>query len=641
MKKILLPILIACCSILQAQTPCVNGMAGDYPCNGYDLQSSILGSTFNADSGNDSWGWTDPQDGSEYALMGVNNGTVFIDISDPINPVYLGKLPTHTTSTSWRDVKVYNNYAFVVSEAGGHGMQVFDLTRLREVASPPETFTEDAHYDGFGSAHNIVINEVTGYAYGVGTSSYSGGAHFVNIQDPLNPVGEGGYSGSGYSHDAQVITYNGPDTDYTGREIYVGSNENQVAIVDVTDKANPILISSATYTNDAYTHQGWFTEDLNYFIVGDELDEQNFGFNTRAIVFDFTDLDNPQFDFDYFGTTTAIDHNGYTKDNKYYLANYTAGMRVLDISDLQNQNISEYGYFDTYPSNNSASFSGAWNVYPYFESGNIVISNYSDGDFFLVKASGVTNEDNEDPVAVCQDITVLLDQSGQATISANYLDGGSTDNEGVISFEIDIDTFSCDDIGENTVTLTIADAAGNTATCTAVVSVIDTINPVIVCPEDQNVDWDPNGTYTLPDYVLTNEVSATDNCSENLIITQNPSAGTVLGVGITIVSFETTDDSGNTITCSFELDVIIDLGFNDNALNQGLAIYPNPSASFITINSKNQLIENIKISDISGKQIIDLKKVNAETKNIDISNLSKGIYFISVNNQVTKKLIKI
>ena len=642
MKKILLSILIACCSILQAQTPCVNGMAGDYPCNGYDLQSSILGSTFNADSGNDSWGWTDPQDGSEYALMGVNNGTVFIDISDPINPVYLGKLPTYTTSSSWRDVKVYNNYAFVVSEAGGHGMQVFDLTRLREVANPPETFTEDAHYDGFGSAHNIVINEVTGYAYGVGTSSYSGGAHFVNIQDPLNPVGEGGYSGSGYSHDAQVITYNGPDTDYTGREIYVGSNENQVAIVDVTDKANPILISSATYTNDAYTHQGWFTEDLNYFIVGDELDEQNFGFNTRAIVFDFTDLDNPQFDFDYFGTTTAIDHNGYTKDNKYYLANYTAGMRVLDISDLQNQNISEYGYFDTYPSNNLASFSGAWNVYPYFESGNIVISNYSDGDFFLVKASGVTNEDNEDPVAVCQNIIVLLDENGQAIISANYLDGGSTDNEGIVSFEVNIDTFSCDDIGENTVTLTIADASGNTATCEAIVSVIDTINPIFVCAEDQNaLITNSDGTYTLPDYVLSNEVSATDNCSDNLMITQNPSAGTIISNGITIVSFETADDYGNIITCSFELNVIIELGFNDNYLSEGLAIFPNPSASFITINSKNQLIENVNINDISGKQIIDLKNLNTETKNIDISNLSKGIYFISINNQVIKKLIKI
>jgi len=641
MKNTLLLFFLFASFIAISQTPCVNGLAGEYPCNGYDLQSFIPFSTFNASSGNDSWGWTDPQYGSEYALMGVNNGTVFIDITDPVNPVYLGKLPTHTSSTTWRDVKIYNNYAFVVSEASEHGMQIFDLTRLRDVANPPETFTEDAHYGGFGGAHNIVINEESGYAYAVGTSSYSGGAHFVNIQNPLNPTGEGGYGGSGYSHDAQVITYNGPDADYIGREIYVGSNENQVAIVDVTDKENPVFISSATYTNDSYTHQGWFTEDLNYFIVGDEVDELNFGFNTKTIIFDFTDLDNPTHVFDYFGETTAIDHNGYTKDNKYYLANYTAGMRVLDISEIENQTISEYGYFDTYPTNNSADFSGAWNVYPYFESGNIVISNYSGGGFFLVKASGDNNEDTEAPVAVCQDITVLLDQNGQATISANYLDGGSTDNEGIVSFEIDIDTFLCDNIGEVSVTLTVADAAGNTDTCIAVVSVIDTINPVIVCPADQIVNTDTDGNYLLPDYVLTNEVSATDNCSENLIITQSPSAGTILGVGINIISFETTDDFGNTSTCSFELDVIVNLEFNDHTLSQGLAIYPNPSASLITINSKNQLIENIKISDISGKQIIDLKKVNAKTKNIDISNLSKGIYFISVNNQVIKKIIKI
>ncbi len=623
------------------QTPCVNGTAGDYSCNGYDLQSFIPFSTFNAESGNDSWGWTDPQDGTEYALMGLNNGTVFIDISDPVNPVYLGKLPTHTTSTTWRDVKVYNNHAFIVSEAGGHGMQVFDLTRLRNVSNAPETFTEDAHYNGFGSSHNIVINEETGFAYSVGDNTYSGGAHFVDISNPLSPLAAGGYSGSGYTHDAQVMIYNGPDSDYTGREIYVGSNEDKVVIVDVTDKNNPQLIADISYTNDSYTHQGWFTEDLNYFILGDETDEINFGFNTKTIVFDFTDLDNPQFDFDYFGTTTAIDHNGYTKGNKYYLANYTAGMKVLDISDLQNQTISELGYFDTYPANDSAGFSGAWNVYPYFESGNIVISNYTGGGFFLVKASGPTNEDNEDPIALCQNITILLDENGQATINANFLDGGSTDNEGIVSFEVDIDTFSCDDIGENTVTLTISDASGNTATCEAIVSVADNINPVIVCPENQVVDSDLSETFTLPDYVITNEASATDNCSNNLMITQNPSAGTILGIGTTIVSFETADDYGNITTCSFELNIILDLGFNDNTLNQGLAIYPNPSASFITINSKNQPIENVKISDISGKQIIDLKNLNTETKNIDISYLSKGIYFITINNQVVKKLIKI
>ena len=92
-----------------AQTPCENGMAGDYPCNGYDLQSFISLAELDTDRGNDSWGWTDPDNGDEYAIMGVKNGTVFIDISDPINPVYLGKLPTHTANSIWRDIKVYQN----------------------------------------------------------------------------------------------------------------------------------------------------------------------------------------------------------------------------------------------------------------------------------------------------------------------------------------------------------------------------------------------------------------------------------------------------------------------------------------------------------------------------------------------------
>ena len=399
MKRTLLSILIASCSIIQAQIPCINGMAGDYPCNGYDLQVFIPCTDFEADNANDSWGWTDPDDGTEYALVGLDNGTAFLDISDPINPIYLGKLPTHTSSSLWRDVKVYNNYAFVVSEANGHGIQIFDLTRLRDVANPPETFTEDAHYGGFGNAHNIVINEETGYAYGVG-ADYSGGAHFVNIQDPLNPIGEGGYSGSGYTHDAQVVVYDGPDSDYAGKEIYIGSNEDKVVIVDVTNKTNPVLISVVTYTNDAYTHQGWFTEDLNYFILGDEIDELNFGFNTRNIVFDFTDLDNPQLSFEYSGPTSATDHNGYVDGDKFYLANYKAGMRVIDISDIANGNMTETGYFDVFINGNSAGYDGAWNVYPYFESGNILISSlkYSSPDyvpgFYLVKSSTLSVDDN-------------------------------------------------------------------------------------------------------------------------------------------------------------------------------------------------------------------------------------------------------
>ena len=375
-----------------AQTPCENGMAGAYPCNGYDLQSFISLAELDTDRGNDSWGWTDPDNGDEYAIMGVKNGTVFIDISDPINPIYLGKLPTHTNNSTWRDIKVYQNYAFIVSEASNHGMQVFDLTRLRNVSNAPETFTEDAHYDGFGSSHNLVINEETGYAYSVGDNTYSGGAHFIDISDPLNPIAAGGYSDDGYTHDAQVVIYNGPDIDYTGREIYIGSNEDKVVIVDLTDKNNPQHISSVTYSNFSYTHQGWITEDFKYYILGDESDEINFGFNTKTIIIDLIDLDNPIHSFDYSGPTLATDHNGYIKGNLFYLANNAAGLRVIDISDISNGEMTEIGSFDSHPLNDFAGYEGIWSNYPYFESGNIVISDRE--GFLVVKSSTLAIEDN-------------------------------------------------------------------------------------------------------------------------------------------------------------------------------------------------------------------------------------------------------
>ena len=371
--------------------PCKNGMAGIYPCNGYDLMGHVSADELGGPgaTGNDSWGWTDPSTGIEYALIGTSTGTAFVDISDSEGLIVLGTLPTATINSSWRDVKVYQNYALIVADnAGEHGMQIFDLTRLRTVSNAPEIFTADAHYTGFGSAHNVVINENSGYAYVVGTNTFDGGPHFVNIQNPLNPIAAGGFAAGDYSHDAQVVTYNGPDTDYTGREISVGSNENGIVIADVTDKSNPIEIITVTYPDIGYTHQGWFTEDFNYFIVGDELDELNFGFNSRTLVFNFTDLDNPTLHTTYLGSTKAIDHNGYVKGDIFYLANYTAGVRFIDISDITNSNLTEVGFFDTYPSNNNTSFKGVWNVYPYFESGNIIISDI-DAGLFIVRKSGL------------------------------------------------------------------------------------------------------------------------------------------------------------------------------------------------------------------------------------------------------------
>ncbi|WP_353777131.1 choice-of-anchor B family protein [Winogradskyella sp. 3972H.M.0a.05] len=367
--------------------PCTNGLAaGIYPCNGFDFMSHVSLSDLGAVEANDSWGWVDPSNSKEYALVGLNSGTAFVDISDPINPIMLGTLPTQTQNSPWRDVKVYNNHAFIVSEAPNHGMQVFDLTRLRDVTNPPVTFSVDGHYSGFGNAHNIVINESSGFAYAVGTTTFNGGPHFVNIQNPTFPEAAGGYSEGAYTHDAQVINYTGPDADYIGKEILIGSNEDEVVIVDVSDKDNPTSISTISYSNIGYTHQGWFTEDMRYFILGDETDEQTFGFNTRTLVFDFTDLDNPQFHFQYLGPTAAIDHNGYVLGNTYYMASYTAGMRALSLNAVGTQTMTESGFFDTYPQDNDTAFSGAWNVYPYFPSGNIIVSDIN-GGLFVIRSS--------------------------------------------------------------------------------------------------------------------------------------------------------------------------------------------------------------------------------------------------------------
>lgn len=369
---------------------CEGGMAGMYPCNGYDLVSHVDITTLGGPGaeGNDCWGWTDPATSREYALVCTTTGTAFVDITEGINPVVLGQLPTNTVNSIWRDAKTYGNYAFIVSEASGHGMQVFDLTRLRGVdtSNGPVTFTADALYTGFGNAHNIVINEANAYAYAVGTNTFSGGPHFVDISDPLNPVAAGGYPDDAYSHDAQVVTYNGPDTDYIGREILIGSNENEVVIADITDKSNPVPISTINYTNIGYTHQGWFTEDMRYFLLGDEVDEINFGLNTRTVVFDFLDLDNPVVHMDYLGPTNAIDHNGYVKGNEFFLANYTAGIRIIDISNIGNNSMTEIGFFDTFPTNDATAFDGVWSVYPFLASGNIIVNDINTGLFVIRKS---------------------------------------------------------------------------------------------------------------------------------------------------------------------------------------------------------------------------------------------------------------
>jgi choice-of-anchor B domain-containing protein len=257
------------------------------------------------------------------------------------------------------------------------------------------TFNEDAHYDRIHSAHNIVINTETGYAYTVGNGdggeTCGGGLHMIDIREPENPTFAGCFSDpatgrqkTGYTHDAQCVVYRGPDEDYQGREICFGSNETALSIADVTDKQNPVAVAVAEYPNVGYTHQAWLTEDHRYLLLDDEMDElHGLVDHTRTLIWDVSDLDDPVLAEEFLNpNSVSIDHNQYVVGDKVYQSNYVAGLRIIDISDIENPR--EVGFFDTVPyGSDGPRFDGSWSNYPFFESGVIVVTSGDEGLFLL------------------------------------------------------------------------------------------------------------------------------------------------------------------------------------------------------------------------------------------------------------------
>lgn len=414
--------------IVNALTECTDGMADEYPCNNIGLYANLsiqellaetTGTNDNPPELNDIWGWIDPQTQKEYALVGLTDGVSVVEVTNPLEPVVIAKLLEPNTvqklvtqpgilqshddehdgfkeASSWRDIKVYRNTMYVVSEQQSYGLQVFDLTRLRDVTDPPVFLSEDTRYTEFGNAHNLAINEDTGFAYIVGITSGTvcseqGGLHIVDINDPLNPQyagcyfdeQTGGRTRNGYIHDTQCVIYEGADDQYTGNEICFSSSENSLLITDVNEKLLASTISITFYEGNTYSHQGWLTEDQRYFMMNDELDERNNQHTTRTYIWNVEDLDNPVLTGYYDHGTTSIDHNLYIVDDMMYQANYTSGFRVLDVSNPTPDGIVEMGFFDTTPGPDNMDFGGLWSVYPWLSGDKVIVSDIENGLFIL------------------------------------------------------------------------------------------------------------------------------------------------------------------------------------------------------------------------------------------------------------------
>jgi choice-of-anchor B domain-containing protein len=642
MKKIhlLLAVLSLAVSSLFSQTPCENGMAGIYPCDNVDLMSTIsLSELGGVQNMNDIWGWTDSDSGREFALIGMRNGTSFVEVTDPVNPLVIGFLATATTNSLWRDVKVFNDYAFVVSEAGGHGMQVFDLAELLiDYDEYPVVFEQSAYYDLFGRAHNIAINEASGYAYGIGTSTFSGGLHFVDISDPLNPQVAGGFGADGYTHDAQIVNYTGPDGDYFEREIAFCCNEDAVTIVDVTDKTDPVQISTLGYDFSAYTHQGWLTEDENFFIFNDEIDETS-GFTptTKTLIMDVRDLDNPVLHYEYLSSSTAIDHNLYTKGSLCYQSNYRSGLRILDIGNVFEQEISTLGFFDSQPMDDFQDYSGTWSNYAYFPSGTVIMSDMYT-DFFILRPTLINAYRYAEVCANADGVEFYVDvtssQSITSAVSTDFLPinmsvtVGDLESPGRIPVLV---TFA--DViveGEYSIPITIYDDGDVLFSEILKIVVTNGTPPTFA-------GFSPVNGYDSTDPSVTIEWDAIEGADTyNLVISDTEDFSTILvDEDVEGTSYELTDQgtfywkliAPTSCRIDFESEVRM---FSNNYLgvsefNRNVKIYPNPALDELSIEGVTGLIQILSLDGRLAKTIF-LEK----NSSIDIHELASGTYVLQV-----------
>jgi choice-of-anchor B domain-containing protein len=286
-------------------------------------------------------------------------------------------------------VEVYKDHAFVVADnAGSHGLQVFDLTHLR-TAPPGSIFPEDAHYAQFGRGHTINIDTETGFASVNGSNTCAGGPHLVNLNDPKNPQFAGCFSNDGYTHENHCVVYHGPDVDHQGKQICFASNEDTLTILDITNKATPVMLSRTPYPGAAYTHQAWLNSDHTLLVLDDELDESSFGHNTRTRFFDVTNLEAPFVKFIFNSSTKAIDHQQFFVGNHVYQSNYRAGLRLLELPVRGLVRVFERGFFDVHPANDLPSFNGTWGNYPFLPSKNILVSSIEEG-LYVLRGSGIS-----------------------------------------------------------------------------------------------------------------------------------------------------------------------------------------------------------------------------------------------------------
>ena len=363
--------------------PCVDGMAGAFPCQSVDLLSHA-----DATRSRRVDAWTDPMTGTEYAIVTGLSLIEFFDLSNPTTPSLVGRMTygEDCCAPTAIDSVVAGNVLYTVGGAHDldHDTLAFDLERLRGVIDPPVSFEEDGFFTGFDSAFDITANTATGFLYLGRVDTCASGLMILDLADPLAPSLAGCWDTTGRIEAAHCVVYQGPDADYLGRELCFAANDDALLILDVTDKANLAQISRTVYDGAGLATQGSLTEDHAYFLLADLGDEFRAEHPTRTYLWDLEDLDAPEVRFHESPTLWARDQVNRVQGQYVYQANMLGGVRILDLHDLENGRLNEVAYFDTVPSSDAAgTYGGGAYDLAITDSGKILVSTRDERFFVL------------------------------------------------------------------------------------------------------------------------------------------------------------------------------------------------------------------------------------------------------------------
>ena len=322
------------------------------------------------------WGYA--AKGKEYAIVGTSVGSVIVDVTKPDTPVLIKQIPA--VQSQWREVKSYRDYAYVTTEGSGQGLQIINLSTLPDSNVAFKSFKTDGDLLEIIKIHALHVDTAKGFAYLYGgTSRIKVGVDTISVQgavvldvktDPWNPKFVGYYTANGlndgYIHDGTVEN----DTLY-GSHVYGG----YFSVIDFRDKKNPKRLATQT-TPNAFTHNTWLSANHKTIFTTDETAA------SYLTAYDISDLGNIKL-LDKIRSVSeqnAIVHNTYIKNEFAVTSWYTEGVTIVDAN--RPRNLIQVGQYDTY-NGARASFNGAWGVYPYLPSGNLIVSNIEDGLFVL------------------------------------------------------------------------------------------------------------------------------------------------------------------------------------------------------------------------------------------------------------------